>query len=149
MMDLLITLIVVQVTQVYAYVRAHQMVCIKHVQVLYTDCTSIKILQDRGVYPPRRSSEAGPNPDKFWEPVLGGTSCHSGLPTSSWDPACPQGTCTSLNNVGKGNRTQRLSGVFWSFLAVGAERRWARLPGAGWWASAWLQGGRLGEEGPL
>lgn len=84
-------------------------------------CTAIRILQDRGVYPPCRSSELGPNPDTLWESVLGGTSCHSGLPTSGWDPAGPQGTCTSLNNVGKGNQTQRLSGVFWSFLAVGAE----------------------------
>lgn len=73
------------------------------------------------------------------------------LPPSSWDSACPQGTCTSLNNIGKGSQTQSLSGVFWLFLAVGVEGGGWQGPGAGQWALSWLLQrlvgrGRLGSE---
>ena len=42
MMGMSITLIVMMVSQVYAYVQTHQIVYIKYVQVLYLNYTSIK-----------------------------------------------------------------------------------------------------------
>lgn len=71
------------------------------------------------------------------------------LPPSSWDSACPQGTCTSLNNIGKGSQTQSLSGVFWLFLAAGVEGGGWQGPGQGsgpWPGSCrdrWGEGGSV------
>lgn len=67
---------------------------------------------------------------------------------SSWDSACPQGTCTSLNNIRKGSQTQSLSGVFWLFLAVGVEGGGWQGAGAGQWALAWPLQWLAGQGGP-
>jgi len=42
-MDIFISLFVVMVSLVYAYVQTHQRVCIKYMQLLHIKCTSTKL----------------------------------------------------------------------------------------------------------
>ena len=100
---------------------------------LYTNYTSIK-LGKNGVWGSDHShAEAS---------VSGLTLTRSGsqfwvvlplrvLPPSSWDSACPQGTCTSVNNIRKGSQTQSLSGVFGCFWLWGWREEAGKALGQG------------------